>query len=100
MPRRALGDYPSNVTDEEWALCTPYLTLMREDAPQREYALRDVFNALRWFVRADCRRLGRDYERLSETLAGFHWLAPDFHVPFLSNAVDADKSGVPTSIPA
>ena len=29
----------------------PYLTLMREDAPQRDYALRDVFNALRWAVR-------------------------------------------------
>lgn len=54
MPRRALGEYPSNVTNEEWAFCAPYLTLMREDAPQREYPLRDVFNALRWFVRADC----------------------------------------------
>lgn len=30
----------------------PYLTLMREDAPQREYALRDVFDGLRWIVRA------------------------------------------------
>lgn len=30
----------------------PYLTLMREDAPQREYGLRDVFNGLRWVVRA------------------------------------------------
>lgn len=54
MPRRAYGQYPSNVSDEEWAFCAPYLTLMREDAPQREYPLRDVFNALRWFVRADC----------------------------------------------
>ena len=54
MPRRAYGEYPSNVSDEEWAFCAPYLTLMREDAPQREYPLRDVFNALRWFVRADC----------------------------------------------
>jgi len=30
----------------------PYLTLMREDAPQREYALRDVFDGLRWVARA------------------------------------------------
>ena len=30
----------------------PYLTLMREDAPQREHDLREVFNALRWIVRA------------------------------------------------
>jgi transposase len=44
--------YPSDVTDEEWAFVAPYLTLMREDAPQREHDLRRVFNALRWIVRA------------------------------------------------
>lgn len=44
--------YPSDVSDEEWAFVAPYLTLMREDAPQREYALRDVFDGLRWIVRA------------------------------------------------
>src|SRR5271170_2394769 len=44
--------YPCHVTDDEWALVTPYLTLMREDAPQREHDLREVFNALRWIVRA------------------------------------------------
>lgn len=44
--------YPSDVTDDEWALVAPYLTLMREDAPQREHDLRDVFNALRWMVRS------------------------------------------------
>jgi transposase len=43
--------YPSDVTDEEWALVAPYLTLMREDAPQREYPLREMFNALRYVVR-------------------------------------------------
>jgi transposase len=46
--------YPSDVSDEEWAFCAPYLTLMKEDAPQREYPLRDLFNALRWLVRAGC----------------------------------------------
>ena len=30
----------------------PYLMLMREDAPQREHELREVFNGLRWLVRA------------------------------------------------
>ena len=30
----------------------PYLTLMREDAPQREHPLREVLNALRWLARA------------------------------------------------
>ena len=46
--------YPSDVSDEEWAFCAPYLTLMKEEAPQREYALRELFNGLRWLVRAGC----------------------------------------------
>ncbi len=44
--------YPSDVSDDEWAFVAPYLTLMREDSPQREYPLREVFNGLRWIVRA------------------------------------------------
>jgi transposase len=44
--------YPTDVTDDEWAFVAPYLTLMREDAPQRCHDLREVFNALRWIVRA------------------------------------------------
>src|SRR5215207_8529133 len=44
--------YPSDVSDEEWAFVAPYLTLMREDAPQRDHSLREVFNGLRWLVRA------------------------------------------------
>src|SRR6516162_5675965 len=43
--------YPSDVSDEEWAFVVPYLTLMREDAPQRDYPLREVFNGLRWIIR-------------------------------------------------
>ena len=43
--------YPSDVTDDEWAFVAPYLTWMREDAPQREHSLREVFNGLRWIVR-------------------------------------------------
>ena len=43
--------YPSDVSDEEWAFVAPYLTLMKEDAPQREHPLREVFNGLRWLVR-------------------------------------------------
>jgi transposase len=46
--------YPSDVSDEEWAFCAPYLTLMKEHAPQREHSLRELFNGLRWFVRAGC----------------------------------------------
>ena len=29
----------------------PYLTLMTQDAPQREHDLREVFNGMRWIVR-------------------------------------------------
>lgn len=43
--------YPSDVSDDEWAFVAPYLTLMTEEAPQREYPLREVFNALRYVVR-------------------------------------------------
>ncbi len=51
MSRKA---YPSDVSDEEWDFVAPYLTLMKEDAPQRVYPLRELFDALRWFVRAGC----------------------------------------------
>ena len=43
--------YPSDVTDEEWDFVAPYLTLMTEDAPQREHDLREVFNGMRYVVR-------------------------------------------------
>lgn len=43
--------YPSDCTDEEWSFVVPYLRLMTEDAPQREYSLRDVFDAARWICR-------------------------------------------------
>ena len=39
--------YPSDATDEEWSLVVPHLTLMKEDAPQREYPMRELFNGLR-----------------------------------------------------
>lgn len=48
MGRKA---YPSDVSDAEWALVAPYLTLMTEGAPQRDYPLREVFNGLRWMAR-------------------------------------------------
>jgi transposase len=46
--------YPSDVSDAEWEFLLPYLSLMREDAPQREYPLRDLFNAMRYVVRTGC----------------------------------------------
>lgn len=43
--------YPSDVSDDEWSLVVPYLTLVTEAAPQREHALRELFNALRYVIR-------------------------------------------------
>jgi transposase len=44
--------YSSDVDDEEWAFVVPYLTLMDGAAPQRRYPPRELFNGLRWMVRA------------------------------------------------
>jgi len=51
MDKRERGGYPSDVTDEEWAFVAPYLALCKEEAEQRDYPLRAVFNALRYIVR-------------------------------------------------
>jgi transposase len=46
--------YTSDVSDEEWNFCQPYLLLMNENAPQRLYLLRELYNALRYIVRCGC----------------------------------------------
>jgi len=51
MDKHARSGYPSDVTDEEWAFVAPYLALCTEEAEQRDYPLRAVFNALRYIVR-------------------------------------------------
>jgi transposase len=43
--------YPSDVSDEEWALAVPYLTLLPETAGQRTHLLREAFDGLRYVVR-------------------------------------------------
>lgn len=43
--------YASDVSDDEWTFLAPYLTLMREDAPQRTHPLRELFNGLRFIAR-------------------------------------------------
>jgi transposase len=52
MEARSRKPYPTDVTDEEWAFVAPYLALLPEDAGQRRYEMREVFNAVRWIVRA------------------------------------------------
>jgi transposase len=44
--------YPTDVSDDEWNFVAPYLALIDENAPQREYPLREVFNALRYISRS------------------------------------------------
>jgi transposase len=55
--------YPSDVSDIQWEFLIPYLTLMDEDAPQREHDLREVFNARRYVVKTACqwRMLPHDF---------------------------------------
>ena len=43
--------YPSDVSDEEWALVAPYLILLPETCGQRLYPLREAFNGLRYIVK-------------------------------------------------
>jgi transposase len=56
--------YPSDVSDDEWAFVAPYLTLLAEDAGQRTYPLREVFNGLRYIVKT-----------------GAHWRMPPHDLP-------------------
>ena len=51
MEKRVRSGRMSDVSDEEWAFVAPYLALCREDAAQRDYPLRDVFNALRYIAK-------------------------------------------------
>src|SRR3954463_12810648 len=43
--------YPSDVSDAEWAIVAPYLTLLPGDAGQRRHDLREVFDGLRYIVK-------------------------------------------------
>ena len=43
--------YPADASDDEWSLVVSDLTLVREDAPQRQRSLRALFNVLRYMVR-------------------------------------------------
>lgn len=59
--------YPSDVSDEEWAFVAPYLTLMTEEAPQRVYPLREVFNGLRYIAKA-----GSQWRMMPKDLPPWH----------------------------
>ena len=44
--------YPIEIPEEESAVGAPYLTVIATQAPQRQYDLRVMLNALGWIVRA------------------------------------------------
>ncbi|MDQ2686244.1 MAG: IS5 family transposase, partial [Armatimonadota bacterium] len=66
--------YPSDVTDDEWAFVAPYLTLMTDAAPQRDYPLREVFNGLRWMARA-----GAPWRLIPNDLPAWHAVYEQTH---------------------
>ena len=79
MERKA---YSSDVSDEEWSFVAPYLTLMNEEAPQREHDLREVFNGLRWIVRtgAECAHDASRLAALGHSLPANAALAQEWRV--------------------
>jgi len=98
--------YPSDVSDAEWIFLAPYLTLMREDAPQREYSMRVLFNAIRYVVKTGCtwRFLPHDfppwsavYQQARRWLAAgvFEQIAHDLRVIL---RVFHDKNHQPTAV--
>ncbi len=53
-PTPSRKQYLSDVSDEEWALVAAYLTLMKDDGPQRDHDPRERFNGRRCTMRTSC----------------------------------------------
>ena len=60
---RERGRYPSDVTDEEWAIIEPMIPPARTGGRKRETDMREVFNAIRYINRTGCqwRQLPKDF---------------------------------------
>src|SRR4051794_8436206 len=80
--------FPSDVSDQKWALVAPCLCLLPEEAGQSTHPLREVFNGLRYMVKtgAQLRWMPNDlppwaavYQRAQRWLAAgcFEALADD-----------------------
>ena len=61
--------HPRDFSDEEWCFVATHLSLMDVHAPQGQHDLREVFNALRWVVRAGApwRMLPNDFRHEPST---------------------------------
>jgi len=57
------GRYPSDVTDEEWAIIEPMIPPGRTGGRKRQTDVREVFNAIRYVGRTGCqwRQLPKDF---------------------------------------
>src|SRR6187397_643413 len=60
-------NYPSDVSDQEWEFCAPYLTLVDPKAPQRRYPLRALFNGVRYVAKT-----GVQWEYLPSDFPPYH----------------------------
>ena len=58
-----VGRYPSDVTDEEWAIIGPMIPPARTGGRKRQTDVREVFNAIRYVDRTGCqwRQLPKDF---------------------------------------
>src|SRR5262245_20422499 len=58
-----VGRYPSDVTDEEWAIIEPMIPPARTGGRKRQTDVREVFNAIRYVDRTGCqwRQLPKDF---------------------------------------
>ena len=66
--------YPTDVSDDEWALVAPYLPRMTAEAPQRAQSVREVFHGLRGTVRA-----GAAWRRMPHALPPWHTVDQQRH---------------------
>jgi transposase len=98
--------YPSDASEDEWAFVAPYLMLMTEDAPQRVYPLREVFNGLRYIARS-----GAPWRMMPKDLPPWHvvyqqtqrWLAAEVFQAMVDNLrtvlrMAQGKNAEPTSV--
>ena len=71
-PRRSR--YPSDVSDEEWAIIAPMIPPPRAGGRHRETDMREVFNAIRYVNRTGCqwRQLPKDFPPHS-TVYNYFW---------------------------
>src|SRR4051812_1851903 len=65
--------YPTDLTDKEWEIISPYLPAPSPTGRPRELALRDILNTIFYLVRTGCqwRMLPKDYPNWSSVF--YYW---------------------------